>query len=261
MQYIEKYEVTCHDVDENNNIRPTQLMRYMQETANHQMRDRKPSYYDLFFEGKAFVITRMSIEIYEQLNQYDHIEVGTWRCQDKGATFPRCYNIRREDKIVAQAYSEWAVPNRITGKLSRSNEIDISGYETDDALNLHIPRRFRFPKDLDFAKVGDKHVFYSDVDMNRHLTNTEYGNMVWNYIPDIIDKEVTSINLRFMKEAPLGSDIEIFMAEPELSFGSDKRAQELYAFKTTINGETNLEAIFGVRPTKKFMKNNPEATR
>jgi len=254
MQYIEKYEVTCHDVDENNNIRPTQLIRYMQETANHQMRDRKPSYYDLFFEGKSFIVTRISVEIYKQLNQYDHIEAGTWRCPDKGATFPRCYQISRNGEIVVKAYSEWAVANRNTGKLCRSNEIDITGYETADAWELDVPRRFHFPKDLEFTKVDDRHVLYSDVDMNRHVTNTQYANMIWNYIPGIIDKEVTSINIRFMKEAPLGSDIEIFMAKPELELGKDSRAEELYAFETKVNGQTNIEALMGVRPTKKYLK-------
>ena len=52
MKYSEHYEVTCHDVDQNNHIKPTNLVRYMQETANHQMRDRKPSYYDLFLTAK-----------------------------------------------------------------------------------------------------------------------------------------------------------------------------------------------------------------
>jgi Acyl-ACP thioesterase len=254
MQYIEKYEVTCHDVDENNNIRPTQLIRYMQETANHQMRDRKPSYYDLFFEGKAFIITRISVEIYKQLNQYDHIETGTWRCPDKGATFPRCYEITRDGEVVVRAYSDWAVANRKTGGLCRSNEIDISGYETGEPVDLSIPKRFHFPQELEFEKVGDRHVFYSDVDMNRHVTNTYYANMIWDYIPEIIDKELTSINIRFMKEAPLDSDIEIYMAKPELALGKDERAEELYAFKTKVNGKTNIEALMGVRPTKKYMK-------
>jgi acyl-ACP thioesterase len=253
-QYTEKYEITCHDVDENNNIRPTCLMRYMQETANHQMRDRKPSYYDLFFEGKAFIVTRMNIEIYRQLHQYEHIVTGTWRNQEKGATFPRCYEVRCGEEVVARAYSDWAVANRNTGKLCRSDEIDISGYETGEALELDIPKRFHFPKDMKFEKVGQRHVFYSDVDMNRHMTNTQYANMVWDYIPGIIDKEVTSINIRFMKEAPLDADIDIYMARADLSLAKDKNAEELYAFMTKVDGNTNIEVLMGVRATEKFTR-------
>ena len=60
MKYEEKYTINSFDVDENNNIRPTNLINYLQETADHHMRDRKPSYYDFFYEGKAFVVIRMS---------------------------------------------------------------------------------------------------------------------------------------------------------------------------------------------------------
>ena len=77
MKYSEKYTITSFDVDINNNMRPTSLINYLQETANHQMRDRKPSYYDFFREGKSFVVTRMSIEVLEQIGQYEEVEVRT----------------------------------------------------------------------------------------------------------------------------------------------------------------------------------------
>lgn len=250
MKYSEHYEVTCHDVDQNNHIKPTNLVRYMQETANHQMRDRKPSYYDLFFDGKAFIVTRMNIKIHAQLQQYDKIEAHTWICPGKAATFPRCYEILRGDELVAEAYSEWAVANRITGKLCGTNEIDIIEYEQDEALTLSIPRRYHFPKDLRFEPVGEHHVFYSDCDMNRHMNNANYSDLLWNYIPEICEKEVTSINIRFMREAALGTDIEIFAARPEISLGQDDDAEELYAFRTRVNGATNVECLMGVRRTE-----------
>lgn len=42
--YREHYSVSSHDVDINNNIKPSSLARLMQETANHNMRDRRPTY-------------------------------------------------------------------------------------------------------------------------------------------------------------------------------------------------------------------------
>ena len=73
--------------------------------------------------------------------------------------------------------------------------------------------------------------------------------MLWDYIPGIERKEVTSVNVRFMKEARLGSDLEIFMAQAEPSFGGDPRAEEKYVFRSTAGGRTNVEMVFGVRPT------------
>ena len=36
--YIEHYSISSHDVDINNNIKPSSFARLMQETGNHNMR-------------------------------------------------------------------------------------------------------------------------------------------------------------------------------------------------------------------------------
>lgn len=236
MFYSEKYTVTSHNVDVNDNLRPTMVAQFMQETANHHMRDRKPSYYDLFAVGKSFIVTRMAIETYEQIHQYDNIEVKTWRCPEKAATFIRCFLIERDGKVCARAYTEWAVANRNTGKLCRAGEVDISNYETGEPLEMSIPVRFRFPKDTTWERVGTKRVMYSDVDMNMHMNNTRYLDMLWNYIPEITGRKVTSMSIRYMAEAPINEDIEIYMAPGD--------AAGRWYFKTEVGGRTNIEAIF-----------------
>lgn len=247
MRYTEKYKVTSHDVDVNNNMKPSLVLRYMQETANHQMRDRKPSYYELFFAGKSFIITRITIEVYEQIHQYDEIEVATWRCPEKGATFIRCYEITCDNRVCARAYSVWAVTNHQTGKLCKASEVDISNYDTDEPLSLSLPNRFRLPKDLAYAKAGEKEVFYSDVDMNLHMNNTHYPDMLWNFIPDVMSKEVTSVNLRFMKEAPLGGKVEIYMGKMDVPLSEDSEAEETWCFASKVEGEINVEAQIGMK--------------
>lgn len=247
MKYKEMYTVTSHDVDLNNNLRPTMALRYMQETAHHQMRDRKPSYYDLFLDGKSFVVTRMTVEIFEQVHQYEEIEVNTWRCQEKGATFVRCFSIAKEGHIAMKAYSSWAVVNKNTGRLCRANEVDISNYETDEPYKMNLSERFRLPTKLEYEKVGERMVFYSDVDMNMHMNNTNYPNMLCDHIPDIMHKEVTSLNLRFMAEGSLGKTLEIYRSKAQEPLAEDKNAQLTYYFYTKVGEKTNVEAEIGVR--------------
>ncbi len=130
--------------------------------------------------------------------------------------------------------------------------MDISNYDTDEPLTLAVPNRFRLPKTIDYVKAGKKTVFYSDVDMNLHMNNTHYPDMLWNYIPDVINKEVTSVNLRFMREAPLGGKVEIFMGENGRAFArEDRDAEETYCFASRVNGDTNVEAQIGMRKLKK----------
>ena len=250
MYYSSEYRIGNVDVDINNNIKPTDLIKCIQETANRQMYDRKPSYYDLFAENKSFIITRFSLEIYRQIHQLDTIEVRTWTAGERGATFFRGYKVMRDGECVAGASGDWAVVDVKDGHIYRTSEIDLSNYEAGDKEELAVPARFRIPKDVPLADLGTHHVEYSECDMNRHMNNTQYGNMLWNRIDGIEEKEITSYNIRFRTEAVLGSDIAIAgarLGDDALKISGDERAEEVYAFRTYTDAGQNIEALIGVK--------------
>ena len=97
--YTEHFVISSHDIDINGNVRPSIVCRLMQETANHHMRDRKPTYNELFEKGQSYIAIRMAIEQPAQLHMYEEVSVDTWTCSGKGATFLRCYRIRRGDEV------------------------------------------------------------------------------------------------------------------------------------------------------------------
>lgn len=247
MRYTKCFEVSTHDVDVHNRIKPSSLQRYMMETAMHQMKDRKPSYGDLFEKDQAFILTRLTIEIFHQIRQYSTIEVQTWNCPAKGVTFLRCFEVYCQDELMARGHSVWGVASPTTGKLWKSSEVDISSFETEAVLEMELPTRLRFPKELAFEEVGVKTVLYGEVDMNMHMNNTYYMDILWNYIPDVIQKEITSISLRYHAEAPLGGTLCISRSKLPQPLKEDTQAEETYCFRTMADGQLNLEAMVGVR--------------
>lgn len=238
MKFCKKFEVGSHDVDVNDNIKPSLIQRYMMDTAHEQMRMRRPSAKDMLEARKAFIMTRITIEVTDNLHAYDEIEGQTWCCGEKAATFLRCFNICRGGEVVARAESMWALIDMDTGKVCRPSEIDISAYEYGDLLEMNLPVRFKLPKDLEFETVGKKKVLYSEVDTNMHLNNTYYADVLWSYIPDVTHKQITGINLHFHHEAALGCEMEIQMAQ---------KSENEYCFKTYVDGRLNVEAILGVK--------------
>ena len=99
--YIEHYSISSHDVDINNNIKPSSFARLMQETGNHNMRDRRPTYEELFDNGQSFIATRILYEVVDQIHSYDEIDVHTWAATGKAATYVRCFLVKRGEEIVA----------------------------------------------------------------------------------------------------------------------------------------------------------------
>ena len=243
ISYVEHFELMSHDVDANNNARPSIISRLMQETANHHMRDRKPTYYDLFFRGQSFIATRIAFEVIQQIHPYDKLDVHTWTSGGKGATFIRNHEIHRNGEVVVRSYSEWAMADRNTGKLCRTNEIDFSNYEKDEPLTLKVPVKFHFPKDIEFEECGFWQVNYCDCDMNLHVNNTNYQDMIWNFVPEVANRKLTSFSIRFMAEAPYDSVIKIYRAKLNEAIDDGCGGEESYYFKTEVNGRTNIEAL------------------
>lgn len=241
-----------HDTDANNNAKPSVIARLFQETANHHMRDRRPTYYELFFHGLSFIAIRMVFEVKEQLHPYDEVDVYTWTAEGRGATFFRCYSMERDGVEVAKAYSEWTVVNMDDGKLCHRDEIDFSNYEADEVHEMKVPVKFHYPKDLEFKKAGEYTVRYSDTDMNGHMNNTVYQNLLWDYIPDVTEKKLTSFSLRYMAEAPLGEIMEVYMAKAQEAVEDGCGAEESYYFKTVVNGRINTEALVSCARTERY---------
>ncbi len=241
--YKEKFTLMSHDTDTNDNARPSIITRLMQETADHHMRDRHPSYIELFSQGKSFVLTRFTCEIKEQLHQYDEVEGYTWACDGKAATFIRCYLIKKEGRIAAKAYSEWAVADRINKKICLLDELDLSAYEKDEPLEFELPLNFRIPKGTELIPAGNHNVVYSEVDVNMHMNNTYYPDMLRDIVKDSANKKVTSFSIRFREEAPLNGNIEISVSESLKAKNDGCGGEEMYYFKTSVNGKTNTEAV------------------
>ncbi len=268
--YKEYFEVMAHDVDANNNIKPSVLVKFLQETANHHMRDRKPTYYELFSQGKSYILIRMKVEIKGALHPYDRVEVSTWTSINKGATFKRNYILKKiesgnslyeddlessSDEIIALGYSEWAVVNINTGNIYRVEDIDTSNFEVDEPLELSIPTKFHFPKGLEMEHCGSKHIEYTDCDMNLHMNNTLYQDMLWNCIPDVEHKNLVGFTMRFMREGAYGKTMDIYRAPADdlldncmnegMTPDGHANANEAWYLKSMIDeSETNVEAIF-----------------
>ena len=233
MRWTENYIVNSHDPDMNNVVSVSGLMRYMQDVANCQMEGEKPSYNDLLQQGKAFVLSRLRMSIYHPLYNHDKIEAQSWACESSGASFNRCYCIKKDGVIVAEATSVWALLDIKTRRLCRVSDFE-NGYSTDEMLQLDLPARFRIPQEIPLSLVGERCVEYQDVDMNHHINNTRYPDILCGYLPTMEGMRVIKIEINYISEAPLGEAIKVYMGTA---------GEGTYYFRTVRgSGKTNVEA-------------------
>lgn len=233
MKFTEKYTVNCHDTDLFGHIKPTGLMRYMQDTVQHQMEKLGPSYDELMSRHRSFILSRIKINIHAPVLSHDVIESSTWATtKSHGVSFSRCYEVEKDGVSVAEGSSIWALLDTDSGRFIRTSDFG-EPYGADEPLDIELPRKLTPIGEVE--KVGEKTVFYSDVDQNVHMNNTVYADMLWNFVPDFKSKRMTSIDILYVSEAPLGETIEIYRGKTENG----------YFFRTlrSSDGKVNVEAV------------------
>lgn len=231
MRWSEKYFTNNHDLDFNGIVRTSVLMRCMQECANGQCRHFGPSNEALRDEGKAFLLSRFSAGFYETVYPYDSLTIESWGVESKGFSFYRCYRILREDEVVAEATSVWALVDIASRRPIRVSEYQ-PGFTYDEMLSLEMPSRIVFPQNTPPRLVKEHVISYGETDQNMHMNNTRYVDMLCDCLP-MANKRVLRLSINFMNEAKYGDTVNIYALEQRDDF----------LFRTVrADGKTNIEA-------------------
>ena len=210
MYYSETYTTKWHDTDACGVMRPSRLLEYMQETANHQCRAYGMDLNDLFFdEGLGFLLSRIMIRIDAPLRAYEDIEVRTWCPPSRGLTFARCFSVLRGKEVVAEASSTWALADVKNKKLIKVSDFRREFPDGDPIDPTTLPRQVRIPASREMEVVGERRIVYSDLDFNRHMNNTKYPDMICDFLPDMQGKWVKGMSLFYMNEATFGDVVTV----------------------------------------------------
>ena len=234
MKFTETVQIYNYDVDMRGVLRPTALLAKLEEVGSHQMLAYPPSNDDLRARGMGFILSRAVLRIYTELREGDTATAETFATDSRGLAFNRCYHMLRDGEVAAEVYTVWALLNFEEHRLLRVGEIGEVGGEPDPAFSLDIPLRVRMPAAEEFLEVAKREVYYSDTDMNGHMNNTKYLNMLCDFVPEIEKKSLKGINISYVAEAPLGEQLTVLR----------KADGDTCYFKTVrSDGKINCEAV------------------
>ena len=222
-------KVDVHDVDFNGACRPSSLLRYIQSSAQMQLNENGMSYNELYFHRhRAFLLSRITVEFYEEAREGDALVAETFPVPSRGYTFLRCYQLWREDKIIGRAISAWALIDTEGRSLVKTSDFDLP-LEHLPKLDLELSH-IRVPAEA--VPVGEYTVTYAEVDQNKHMNNTRYADMYAHFLP-MENRRIASLTISYMKEAPLGVTLKVLHAE----------CDGAHYFRTIFpNGSVNSEA-------------------
>ena len=158
--------------------------------------------------GLTWILTRMSIEMYDLPTHCEKIRIETWIEANAHMLSTRDFRIYSGDRLIGICKSVWAVLD--LNKREIVNIFDHPMFEgciDGEVLDLPRVRMTTIPEPT--GCVSHK-IVYSDIDYNGHCNSCRYLQAMTDaHLPDYYGKTLR-LDINYSKEAMLGEQMQIY---------------------------------------------------
>lgn len=205
------YFLSAADCNAQREMPLASLVRHIIESATEHANRLNVGYTRLAETGIAWVLSRIALEIYRMPGVNERFSLETRVTSVDRHSSDRLFEVTdAEGRVVALARTVWValdIRERKLADLSMLSELrDIAAPWSPACAP---PRRLRAQKEP--AEVRSVNVWYSDLDINRHLTTTRYIDFMVSAFPlEWHDaNRITRLDVVFMRETLPGATVEV----------------------------------------------------
>lgn len=227
-----KISVKSFDVFPNGIMKPSALMRHMQQIAREDCDAMGCTYGFMRGLNIVFVLTRLAIEFRRPVRDGEELALRTYNNTITGIIFDREYELVGEDGLAARASTYWTLVRYDNRSLVRPKDFPVKfealGLEME---SVGMPKRF---DDSGLEERETRRVRVSDLDENNHLNNCIYSDVALDAAEGFngLDSWARTVKLIFRREARLGDELVIYA----------KRNENKHTFFAKKGGEVCFEA-------------------
>ena len=211
--YTETATVLNADADFRSLLKPSALLRYVEQvSADHA---RTFGMTDQFFKdhGVAFLVGKQALKFDRVPQRAEKFTLLTRAEASRRGSVKRITTVTdAEGKQVAMVDCRWIVVSLAENRILREPGWTVDGFwnetvEGELPLQLHKCRE-------GLTSAGEWTVRYSQCDLNGHLNNAFYLDLVCDALPlDVVRKgPVTFASINYHREVPMGETVEVFYA-------------------------------------------------
>ena len=216
MKYSKEYEIKYQEVDGKKKIRLFNLENYLLEVAGTVADELDFGIAKLHPMGLTWILTRVSLEMYELPTHCEHVRFETWIEGNAHMLSTRDFRIyavergksKEESRLIGQCKSVWAVLD--LNKREIVNIFDTPMFEgAVDGEVIEMPR-VRMTTIPEPSGCVPHPIVYSDIDYNGHCNSCRYLQAMTDaYLPDYYGKKIR-LDINYSKEAMLGETLQTY---------------------------------------------------
>ncbi len=209
--YFRQEELVFWDCDREQRVRVAALLSRLGAFAGYDYDARGLTHELLWASREVFLLSRAAIRIYDCPRARDLLDITTWEAGPKAAHMGRNYEMRdQQGRLRVSARTDWILVDPLTRKILRPSAFTAKPLlSSDRPLDCPETRKIVLPKE-GREDLGTRTVRWSDLDGNGHLFSGNYGDIIWDALPEDLQVRVPrEFQINYSREAVLGDTLRL----------------------------------------------------
>ena len=210
--YSRQRELNFLDCDRNKQVRIGALLSILSIWGGYDYDARGLTHEKLTEMRQVFLLSRAAMKIHCRPVNGEVLRVDTWEDGFRGPHFRRVYRIfDGAETLCVSAKSDWLLVDPASRKIMRPASFTARTVPASCGLDIDCPepKKIRPPSDAP-QELGARPVRWSDLDGNGHLFSGNYGDIVWDFLPDDLQsRPVDTFAINYSREVTLGDDLRL----------------------------------------------------
>lgn len=227
---VYKFSIKSYDTAENGKLTLQSLLHFLQECAWDNARVNDFGFEHLEKENAFWVLSKILIEIDEYPEWKDNIEIKTWPKGVDGLFPIRDFQIFRNGDIIGRVTSYWLILDKDTKRPKRLDKLNFihKNFFNEIAIDKSLGK-ITFKGDL--QELGKRKVYYSDLDVNKHVNNAIYVKWILDsfFSGELDNKNILEFEINFLSELVLNDEFTVNAVE--------EKGERFYVLKNVSNKE------------------------
>lgn len=210
--YNKEIEVFFKDCDSNRRIKLPAIMGYASDIAGNDYTDKGITRKEMEAVNQVFLLARYHYRFYRVPSEGEIITYKTWEKAIESGHVLRDFEVLDSNNEVCFLISStWIVVDPTTRKIVRPKNFTLREIiPSDRVLDCEPCGKINFDNEK-LNPLGERDVFYTDIDANGHMNNANYGALALDFLPnDLRDRTLSDFYINYNKEAMLADRISLF---------------------------------------------------
>ncbi len=209
----EEITVRSYDCDRMQRMRPSAILRYLQEIAGAHCALLGMDYDHLAKNDGVFLVVRQSMNFYRTPKKDEELILSTWHRGTKGVqSFRETQVTTRDGEVLIDATGVWILAHVNDHRIWRP--ADFTAFtipHRPEPILATRPEKLRIPETL--AEAGIRPIRYTDLDYNGHVNNCVYADILCDFMPRGMENAFSTLDISYIAEAKEGDTLRIFAEE------------------------------------------------